>query len=165
MGKRRKWLLIGTVVVAALCAIVLMAWINRPLLPGNIRKQVSFVVLYPNSKTHARIDRSSIKYDSPKKILTYTATVASAHVIITNQATPGTFTDVPQLYDKLLVSLHSYNDFTTAAGKVSLTRPPNANNQQVAVVNTQGTLMFVRSDHDLSEDQWRRFFNNLSTSK
>lgn len=161
---RRGWKL-GVGFSVALMIILGLIWLSRPVVPSFIGRQASFIIAYPGEKNSAKIDRSSFKYDTNNKILTYTSSIDSTHLVVTNQAAPDTFTDVPQTYDKLLTSMHAYSNFDSAAGKVSLTHPPNVNNQQVAVVIIQGTLMFVRADHDLDQDQWRRFFNNLLISK
>lgn len=143
----------------------LFLWSARPLVPRQVRRQLDFVALVPDSSQAAIIDRTSVKYDSSNKVLSYEAKYQSSRLIVTNQAAPETFSDVPKVYDKFLEDLHAYTSFDSSLGKVSLTRPPKADSQQVAIISTKGTLMFVRANHDLSNDQWRKFFNNLQTVK
>jgi len=33
------------------------------------------------------------------------------------------------------------------------------------VMSTKGTLMFVKPERDLSDDQWRKLFNSLEITK
>lgn len=163
--RSKKLWIFGVVIVAvSLLLLIVWLWLFRPFLPSAVRRQVSFVVLYPNNRSTAKVDRNTIKYDSDKKILTYAAREGEAQLIVTNQSSPDTFTDIPQTYDKVLEGMHPYSSFDSLHGKVSLTHPATVSNQ-VAVTNTVGTLMFVRTNRDLSDDQWRQFFNNLAEFK
>lgn len=162
---KTKWIIGGAVVLTFGAGLIGWLWLSRPLFSHKIRQQVNFVILYPANSSVTTLDRKSIKYDSTEKILTYNASIGTNQLIVTNQATPSNFTDIPQLFDKVIGGMHPYVTFDSSNGKVSLTRPPNTNNQQVAVLNNHGTLMFVRANHDLSEDQWRKFFNNLNELK
>lgn len=162
MFTRRRLTITGITVTSILLAALGWLWLKRPLLPGDLRRQISFVVFYPSSHNPARPDRSTIKYDGSQKLLTYTARIGSTTLIVTNQAAPDAFVDIPAAYDKMLADMHAHDSFTGSLGKVTLTRPDNLNQQQVAVLNAQGTLMFVRADHDLEVEQWRKFFNSLT---
>ncbi len=160
----KRWLALGGLAIAIL-AVFGWLWLNRPLLPRSVRHQVSFVVLYPGKNNPAQLHRSSIKYNADEKVLTYYAMLDGSRLTVSNQATPEAFIDVPQAYDKLVSGMRPYASFDSSSGKVALTRPPNSNNQQAAVTKAHGTLMFVRADHDLTDDQWRKFFNNLASFK
>ncbi|HUP26461.1 MAG TPA: hypothetical protein VM124_02320 [Candidatus Limnocylindrales bacterium] len=156
----RYWLIfVATLVLAA---VLLVFFLQRtPLIPDGIRKQVSFVILYPEKKSQTVVDRPSLKYDSGQHTLSYRAKVGSGNLVISEQPTPENFTDIPQLYDKVLEQMHSYESLDTRYGKVALTKPDTSNNNQVGVINTNGTLMFVRAEQDLTTEQWRQFFNSL----
>jgi hypothetical protein len=86
-------------------------------------------------------------------------------MVLSEQPTPDSFTDVPQVYDKVVDSMQEYQKFDVDVGTVHLTRPPSLNGKQAAVLNTKGTLLFAKPDKDLSEDQWRRFFNSFVVEK
>jgi hypothetical protein len=48
---------------------------------------------------------------------------------------------------------------------VYLIRPGEQNGKEVGVLNSKGTLMFIKADKDLSGDQWKQLFNNLDIIK
>ena len=83
-------------------------------------------------------------------------------ISFSEQPTPGSIVDIPQVYDKLVDSLQPYNTFDSVNGKVALTHPNNLNGGQTAVMNDKGTLIFVRPTKDLTDTEWRQVFNSLS---
>lgn len=158
---KSRWLGIG-VIVFALIGAGIIAWsLNRSILPSRIRNQISYPVFYPTDHNPAKAIRSTIKYDKAQQLLTYTARTKASELIISNQPTPDAFVEVPATYEKVLSAMHPYAAFDSSLGKVTLARPDNLNHQQIAVANSQGTLMFVRVNSAMSEDQWRQFFSNL----
>ena len=121
------------------------------------------MILFPEKTSPYKADPKSMEFnpDPSYKSLTFKAKSHVTELIITQQATPENFTDIPQLYDKTVEAMKPYGSIDTKQGKVTLTTPDKSNNNQVAVMNNHGTLVFVRSEKDLDNDQWRQFFNGL----
>ena len=131
-------------------------------LPPAIAQQVTHPVFMPGDDTTATVERPSINFQADADLLSYTATLMSgAKIFVNQQPTPESFIDIPQAYDKLLGSLQPYANFESLNGKVTLTKPKELQGEQSAVMNTKGTLMFIRSDTEISQDDWRKLFNNL----
>jgi hypothetical protein len=94
------------------------------------------------------------------------ASYSGKSLTFAEQSTPQNFVDIPQAYDKLIESLNSYSSFDSFYGKVDLTHPKELKGQQSAAMNSKGTLMFIHpTNGDLSTDQWKQLFNNLSIVK
>ena len=134
----------------------------KPTIPTDIRKQLSFGVYYPQDKSILDVNKKSFGYDSETSVLSFTGKRSNGTKVSFNeQATPDNFVDIPQIYDKLVESLHPYTSFDSVNGKVSLTHPAELKGGQSAILNAQGTLMFVRPDHDLTDTEWRQLFTDL----
>lgn len=138
---------------------------HRPtLIPQAIRKQVSFVIFVPGKSSADQVNHTTVKYDSSLQLLTYMAKSASNNlqIIISEQATPQSFVDIPQTYDALTTKLNQYGSFDSINGTVYLTRPKELNGGQSAVMNAKGTLLFAKPSQSLSDNDWRAFFNSLN---
>jgi hypothetical protein len=90
---------------------------------------------------------------------------SSNKLYITEQNTPDPFNDIPQYYPTLLGKLNEYSEIQTSIGTVALTHPTELKGGQSAVSNTHGTLMFVRPQNNLSDSQWKNFFNSIDVIK
>ena len=136
---------------------------SQPALPANISKQLSFGVYFPTANTAvATINKRSINYQASGGLLSYTAQLTDGTTVSVNQqATPESFVDIPQAYDKLVASLQPYTSFDSINGRVSLTYPKELKGSQSAVMNAKGTLLFARPSKSLSDKQWRQLFNGL----
>ena len=136
---------------------------SQPALPSTVAQQLSFGVYFPKAKTTvATIDKGTIRYQASGGLFSYTARLADGTTVSVNQqATPISFVDIPQAYDKLVSSLQPYTSFESINGKVSLTYPKELKGGQSAVMNAKGTLLFARPSKSLSDDQWRQLFNGL----
>ena len=136
---------------------------SQPALPPGVAKQLSFGVYFPTTKTDvAKIDTRTIKYQVNGGLLSYTARLTDGTTISVNQqATPESFVDIPQAYDKLVSSLQPYSSFASINGKVSLTHPKELQGSQSAVMNAKGTLLFARPSKSLTDEQWHQLFNGL----
>jgi hypothetical protein len=97
--------------------------------------------------------------------LAYTVIIGKTTAVVSEQSTPDQFTDIPAVYDKFLETFNQDSSFEVPAGKVYLGRPPNMEGRQAAVMNSQGTLMFVKPTTDLSGDQWRQLFLSFEIRK
>jgi len=136
----------------------------KPPIPGPIKRQLTSTLILPNTSRYP-VDRATTKYDAKIKQLTFNSTAFSQDVVVSEQPTPDSFTDVPQVYQKVLESMSDFADFDTGIGTVHLTRPANLGGKQAAVLNAKGTLLFAKPSSDLTEDQWRQFFNSVDVSR
>lgn len=158
----KRWWIIGLGVVVP-CVVVggflLRGGVGS--IPVEIRRQVSTAVFLP-ARDESPVARDTVKFDAPTKLLTFTTTYQDIELIVSQQPTPESFVDIPQVYEKVVEGMHEYAKFDSVMGTAHLTRPPEAGGKQAAVLNAKGTLMFVKPAKDLSDDQWRRWFNRLS---
>ena len=156
---------VGLVIVGVIVIAGLSVWQNatKPVLPDAVARQLSFGVYFPTTKLQdVSIDKRTISYQTSGGRLSYRAQLADGTTIDVNQqATPESFIDIPQTYEKLVTSLQPYSNFESINGRVSLTRPAELKGSQSAVMNAKGTLLFARPSKSLTNDQWRQLFNGL----
>lgn len=133
----------------------------KPSLPLSITQQASFIGYVPSSDWI--VDSPAATYQNG--VLTFTAYRNGNTLTITEQATPPIFNDVPQYFSTLTDRLNRYSTIGTAIGQVHLTKPKELNGDQQAVLNSNGTLLFVHPKIGMSDDDWRRFFNSAQTIK
>lgn len=162
-------LLKSLVVSLAIASISTTAYLvlhkNSPV-PADIKKQVSFLVYYPDKGSLALPDKTSFKYDDASKVLSYKIYLGNVSMTVAEQATPQNFVDIPEAYNKLIESLNGYKQFDSLYGTVNLTHPKEFKGEQSAALNAKGTLMFIHpTNGKLSDDQWRQLFNNLRILK
>jgi hypothetical protein len=163
MKKIKKY----TLTVVYLFAGIILTWgvlyflhRNTGSIPKTIKKQISFTVLETQPKTDWQISPQSVNYNKKAGVLTMTATSSTANLIISEQAVPESFGDVPQLYPTLLNKLNQYQDIQTSVGTVTLTHPKELNGGQTAVAKLRQTLIFVKPNHNLTDSQWKDFFDS-----
>ena len=110
-------------------------------IPALIKAQVEFPVFMPTSGV--KLDQSSYRFDKASGVLSFTGQLYDGQsVTFAEQATPGSFTDIPNFYQKFLQTLYTYQSFDSLNGTVNLTHPKDAG--QAAVMSSKGTLLFVR---------------------
>ncbi len=158
---RTARLLVATGAILLICVGSATAWVmthrEAPLLPPRITEQASFVMYVPGSDWQTDAEEATIR----NGVLTLHASRGNDSLIITQQAIPEVFDDVPQYYPQLISRLNKYASFGTVNGTVYLTKPKELNGQQQAVLSNNGTLLFAHPSHNLDSDSWRRFFNSL----
>jgi hypothetical protein len=157
-----RWYFRALAIIAAaglVVVIVIVLW-PKPPIPNKIKSQLTSTLMLPQDKQF-NINRKTVKYDSGLKLLTFNATVFGKTIIVSEQPTPDQFTDVPQVYTKVLDGMDDYDDFDVNVGSVHLTTPPQLNGKQAAVLNTKGTLIFAKPSASLSGSQWRQFFTSF----
>lgn len=164
LEKLRKSFLISVAALTVLGIIVITILLLGPKnpLPSTVRKQANFVILAPVSGP-VKVDRESAKYDTALKLLSYKSMFNGVKIVVSEQSTPDSFIDIPQVYDKVVANMQEYSKFDVIAGTVHLTRPKDLGGKQAAVINTKGTLLFAKPTSDLSNDQWRLFFKSVDT--
>jgi len=166
----KKRIVTGLIILLYAIAIVVGVKIfqvmSKTPIPNDIKKNISFMVFYPDhKKTGYSLVQDSFKYNPDSKVLLFNADSADNQLVITEQATPDPFNDIPQYWPSFTSELNSYTEFDSSDGKVALTRPAELKGGQSAVFNGKGTLMFIHPKKDLSDDEWRKLFNNLKIIK
>lgn len=158
----QRWFVRGFIGILALGAVVILILVllPKPPIPGKIKQQLTSTLLLPNTRKFP-VNRDTTKYDPSIKVLTYKVAAFGKTIIMSEQPTPDQFTDVPQVYQKVLDGMQDYNDFDVNVGGVHLTLPPQLSGVQTAVLNTKGTLIFAKPSGKLSDDQWRQFFTSF----
>lgn len=161
----RKLRIVG-IVLAAIVVVVTAVLVTiqilkpHPILPKSIVSKANYVLLVPKSSL-VKLDSKSVGYNSNLALLDYQVSYAGSQLIVSQQAAPSMFTDVPATYDKTLASMNQYSHFDSLEGTVYLTKPQQLAGKQAAVLLSKGTLMFVKPSSDLTDEQWRQFFNSL----
>lgn len=128
----------------------------------GLTTELTFPVIQPKATSSFRVDQETIKYSESDKVYSYVLNqLGGTKLTVSLQPTPEGFTDAPQVFDKLIEKLRGYSSFDSIQGKVFLTHPVELNGGQTAVMNTKGTLMFVKPEGQLTDDEWKIFFNTL----
>jgi len=171
MVSKKRWAIRSGLVLFGICAVlgitytVMRITTKSPLISPELRKQLSYGVYIPTQSGDYIIDRKSLSYSPPTQQLTYhVKQISGVDILLSMQPTPESFTDVPQVFDELMTKLRQYSSFDSVQGKVYLTHPVELNGKQSAVLNAKGTLMFAKPNKDLTDSEWKKFFNGLDLS-
>ena len=165
-AKKRRLLPYFAVVIVVIIigGLVALGWLvtHKPaIIPKKIVSQINFVLLYPDlKKSQGSIKKETIKYDPILKQMSLVVNYQGRNITLAEQTTPDQIKDIPAYYPKFIESFNGYSSFENTIGKVDLTRPKELHNQ-VAVMNTKGTLLFAQTDSDMSDDLWRQLFNTF----
>ncbi len=175
LRRRKKIILFGAiglllgVMVGGAIAITWYKLQPKPPIPDSIKSQVTSTLLVPQGQNFV-VDSKSVKYDSTAKLLIYNVRTYGTKIVFseqptpaafTNPNTPGTFTSADSAYGKFLKNLAQYGKFDVNVGTVYLTRPPQQQNHQVAIIKAKGTLLFAKADRNLTKAQWQQVFSSL----
>ena len=158
--RHRQLVAVVTAIILIISTILFwQLWLKpEKILPVTIEKQINFVAILPTSKDIVKVNKNSIKYEKKSNILSVLVTYKGQTITITEQAYPDIL-----VYEKLVGTLKQYDEIQTKIGKVALTRPDAAGGSQVGVVNVNNqTLVFAKATKDLTKDEWKQFFNELS---
>lgn len=160
------WVGAGVVILLAVGGVIASGVLrHHSPIPTKVKTQLTSTLLLPSASAY-QVDETSVKYDSQEKLLSYDIQAQGlGKLVVSEQPSPEQFHDIPQYYDKLLEHLGEYQSFDVDVGTVYLARPSKLSSQQIAVINTKGTLVFIKPDHSLTSDQWRQFFNNFEVTK
>lgn len=153
------WMVSGALLLGALVMTLVVVLKPQSPIPADVLSRLNFPVFYPDSVTGYEVDKDSVAYNAHAKVLIFHTKSSSQDFTISEQATPDEFNDIPDYYSKLIDKLHGYSNFDSVNGKVSLTRPEEFKGAQQAVFNGKGTLMFVHPAHEMSDSDWRKYFN------
>ncbi len=135
-------------------------------IPKDILKKTAFSVftIDPKDKIWS-LESSSTTYDKTSGILILNFINSTNRITASEQITPDVFTDIPNYTSTLLNLMHQYAELQTAIGTVALTKPVEFKGGQKAFINSGGTLMFYTTKEDMTDDQWKQFFNSLIVIK
>jgi hypothetical protein len=157
--KRLWWIVGGVVVVGGLVILGLVLAPKSPI-PQSVKKSVTSTLLVPQGAGTV-VDRESANFVPDEKVLIYNVAYAGTKIIVSEQPTPQQFVDIPEVYKKTVDSMGMYQTFDVNVGTVYLTKSAKLDSKQAAVLNAKGTLLFAKPSADLSDEQWRVFFNHF----
>lgn len=135
---------------------------KNEIIPTYIKEKITFTIALPRSENYL-VDKATLKYDEKTKVLSYVTRIKESEraLTVSLQESPEVFHDAP-LYPQLLESMGAYKELDSTLGEVSLTKPDSSSSSGgVAVANTKGMLIFVKSPHPLRDNEWVEFFNSL----
>jgi len=154
--------IIGVVVSVGIVLIIgLWLFPDKPPIPGPIKAKLTSTLLVPRGGDY-QVNRESAKYDPALKVLAYNIAIKGVgSAVVSEQPTPDQFNDIPGYYDQVISQFHEYTHFDSVVGTVHLVHPDTNSDHQTAVINSAGTLIFVKPSQNLSDDQWRQFFRSF----
>lgn len=161
-------------IILVSCAIVLLlgtgfvvfyfVQANNSQIPVSIQKQLSFVPFVTAPTSFNPVSQPySIKYDKSAQVLSYDIKYLGQQIVVSQQATPQSFNDIPEVYTQLITKMQGEASFSTPAGTVNITYPSEYKGAQTAVMNNDGVLMFARPVKNLSSTQWQKLFDQFVT--
>ena len=161
-------LIAGVVLIGGGVFIILRVHSSNPnIISKQILDEANFTIFYPNSDAKSvnqwQLQKDRSTYDKESGVLSLHAVQKSTgrEIVLNEQPTPGAFNDVPTQYSRMLTSLNEYNELQLSFGTVALTHPEELKGAQAAVANKAGTLIFAKPSANLSDDEWKTFFENL----
>jgi len=140
---------------------------SQTVISKQVLNEANFTIFYPTdtikSASSWQLQKDRTSFDKGSGVLTLHATQASTgrQIILNQQPTPGAFTDVPTQYSKMLSTLNEYNELQIGFGTIALSHPKELNGGQTAVANKAGTLIFAKPSANLTDNEWKDFFQNL----
>lgn len=134
---------------------------SQRVIPKEVSAELNQQVFLPDQSVY-EVDKSTVKLDSQSGVFSYKANLSEGQTIrVSQQPLPSSFSVDPSNLDKLTKSMNEYGKVETIHGEAVLTHPDELSGGQAAVLMTKSTLLFVRSDIDLSVIEWRDVLNNL----
>ncbi len=164
----RKWFVIfgGVLAIAGLSTASLVIFkAKQPgaFISSDIKSRLNFAtVLVAPNQSDIIANRESVKYDQSIKLLSYKVLFKGNDTTVSIQPTPDGFSDTPQVFAAFIEKLRGYDSFDSKNGTVHLTHPVELKGGQTAVMNSKGVLFFAKPTNDLSLEDWKTFFNNLT---
>lgn len=161
-------MVVTSIAVVLGCTLIVMYFQTKTaqIIPNSIQQHVAFQIYGTSSSNNKwTISKGSVSYNNSNGVLSITVIGDNNSFAISEQQTPSVFTDVPQYYPTLLSKLNIYSEVQNGLGTIELTKPSELDGTQTAVLNSGGTLMFVRPKYNLSNSQWNSFFNSLVVIK
>ncbi len=167
--KFNKRLVLSLLAVAGLAALLFGIYRviqSKNPLPPDIKKQLSFAAIYPGDTKS--IDANSYSYKTDDKSLSYELHLGDKRVAITEQPAPESLVDPGQIYYQSL-GVRPYAQFQSRLGPVALVKFYEAGTLkaqgQTAILSVKGMLLLAHPDKDLTNAEWKNFFNSLKVSR
>lgn len=159
----KKTLIISaSVLVLGITLVAVLLLLRKPsVVPQSILKQIDFAIFYPPVSQQTTIETGTFKYAKSLGQVSFIVEFGGQHITFAEQASPDSFGADPNFYSQFIKSLNGYTFFDSVNGRVDLAQPAQVN-AETGVMNAKGTLMFAKSDGNLSEDNWKLLFNSLS---
>jgi hypothetical protein len=141
--------------------------VNKSPIPAAVQAKLAYKPIYP--KNQSSDDVGNFLYKDEDKTLTFiTKTASGTNITIVEQPVPDSLSSGDQVYYPAL-GLHPYAQFQSKLGPVALTKFWKSGTLepvgQTAVLASKGTLLLASPDKDLSNAEWKEFFNSLTIAK
>jgi len=131
------------------------------VVPVSILERLNFEPYVVRQQDGLTVDQSTYKYSASEAGMVYTISSSTAgRLTVSEQATPQELSDGSSAFSTLIDSMNRQYEIQTKGSTVYITQGSQTNNQ-VAVMNANGVLVFVQSTHALSGDQWQALFSSL----
>lgn len=172
MGIKKRGVVIGVVALIALAAgvggtVMILSLLPKPtVLPDPIRQRMSFspLVTVQDSPYKSR-DFKLGRNENGAEILSFvTATPSGNDIVVTEQALPQEFTDIPEYRDKFLENKKD-DTVATASGTINLFRATKQDNKVAGLMIERGLLIFLNPAKPLAKDEWRAFGDQLELQR
>jgi len=129
--------------------------------PKSIQNRVSFTIFYPVPSQQTVFKQDSFKYNKSLSQITFVVNFDKRNITFAEQSTPGSFNSSPSFYQSFVQKLGGYATFDAVNGRVDLTLPIQTE-EQTAIMNAKGTLLFANSSGKISENNWKLLFNSVN---
>lgn len=165
--KKNVLALVAALVVLGVATGVLFYLNNasNPL-PSDIKNQLSYKAVYPPSGLGTIID--SYQYNQNDRVLTFSLRKFDTKIVFVEQKAPESLGANGQVYFPA-IGIHPYAQFQSKIGPAALTKFYKSGNleqfSQSGVLYSEGTLVWVGSQKNLTNDQWKTLFDGLKVSK
>jgi hypothetical protein len=148
-------------IVLITVAVVIFYATRPPVIPKSILKQINFAIFYPPINQQTTIETSTFKYAKSLGQVSFIVNFSGQHITFAEQSSPDSFAADPNFYPAFVQKLGGYATFTSVNGRVDLARPAQVD-AETGIMNAKGTLLFVKSTSNLSENNWKLLFNSLT---
>jgi hypothetical protein len=137
---------------------------QKVLVSSTDQKILNRPYFYPKDKRVVAIDQNTVRVDTEKKVISFFAHLTDGNVLLgySQQKGGSDYIDSSDKLKTLLKDLGKYASFTSPYGTVYLTKSVSQKNQPVAVLNSNGNLLFIQAEKDLTDVQWKAIIDDLS---
>lgn len=129
----------------------------------NITQPPSFKPIYPLGKPELATikDPSKAIYEVQRQVFSFTDTLKSSPVIISQQPEPDSILKDAEGLQKTAKSIGALQSFDTHWGKAYQVTSPKTHNQTIVFV-ANGLLIFARSATAHDDNEWKAYINDLT---
>lgn len=172
--KRHPALMAGAAVIVAVGLFGLFSVLAKdPALvsdtPKNAQQQAEadfdpLVPLENLADASGKQSKPEFKYDQEKKVLGYVAEFNTANLTISQQQVPEDFKSNPAKLMSVADSIKASKHIETQKGTAYIATDDKTK-AQMAVFATDDVLVFIRSNKQLDEDEWKLYINQLNPAE